>query len=114
MNSYWKLKKEMAKGSEPLYITKLFNELSSISCGLSLNGAGGGGFATIIVKKHITYNYLFEKINEIKGKYMDLKDITLHTVNIDHEGITSQAIEYNENNNNNNINNNIENILELF
>jgi hypothetical protein len=43
----------MAAGSEPVYIQKLLHVMHPICCGLSLCGAGAGGFAVVFLKRGI-------------------------------------------------------------
>lgn len=43
----------MAAGSEPSYIQELLNVIRPICCGLSLCGAGAGGFVVLFLKRGI-------------------------------------------------------------
>ena len=110
----------MASGSEPLHIQRLFTHLRPITVGLSLCGAGAGGFAVVLLKKNKTKNDLQKLLNEFLVKAPDyqivwnninLEDdeeengkedsknvqptsdvdftLTLHTVNIDSEGLAT-------------------------
>ncbi len=49
--SYWALKKEMASGSEPPHIRTLLARLRPLTVGLSLCGAGAGGFAVVVLRR---------------------------------------------------------------
>lgn len=50
MDRYWELKKKMAPGCEPAAIRNLMQNLRPHVFGMSLAGAGGGGFFYAIAK----------------------------------------------------------------
>ncbi len=67
LNRYWSLKKSMAKGSEPPYITTILERLKPVSLGCSLAGAGAGGFIVVIMKEGVQrkdVQQLVRKLNE--------------------------------------------------
>ena len=51
MNNYWREKKMMASGCEPLLATRMIAALQPYVWGVSLAGAGGGGFMYVFTKE---------------------------------------------------------------
>lgn len=49
LSCYWEGKRLMAGGSEPHFVSDLFHAVHPVCSGFSLCGAGGGGFATVIL-----------------------------------------------------------------
>ncbi len=79
----------MAAGSEPLHIAHLLCQLRPLCSGLSLCGAGAGGFASVILKRDTSVSELralVEKINTENGT-KDADQLSLHTVSVDCSGI---------------------------
>ena len=58
---YWNLKKAMAAGSEPEHIRIFLQKLRPYASGLSLCGAGAGGFAVVVLKR----SYAIKDLNDI-------------------------------------------------
>lgn len=90
--SYWELKKEMAAGSEPPHIAHLLSQLRPLCSGLSLCGAGAGGFASVVLKRDVSVSELRELIDTLNAQnrtnHADL--LSLHTVSIDCSGIYAE------------------------
>lgn len=69
LSKYWKLKRDMAAGSEPPFVSKLFHSLSgdetlpSICSGYGLCGAGGGGFAVVILNRSSSGKDLLDRVD---------------------------------------------------
>jgi len=51
MSDYWQLKKKMAPGCEPELVTRIMQAMEPHVLGMSLAGAGGGGFMYLLTKK---------------------------------------------------------------
>jgi len=51
MSDYWQLKKRMAPGCEPELVTRIMKAMEPHVLGMSLAGAGGGGFMYLLTKK---------------------------------------------------------------
>ena len=107
LTKYWVLKRKMAHCSESHDLSFIRNSLYDISAGYSLCGAGGGGFAVVVLKSNNTLvdlqmkveliNSAFEKINLPKeqtveaDKFDSLIRCTIHTAEIDFEGISQNT-----------------------
>jgi len=50
MSEYWQLKKKMAPGCEPELVTRIMQAMQSHALGMSLAGAGGGGFMYLLTR----------------------------------------------------------------
>jgi hypothetical protein len=83
------LKVEMAAGSEPPHIRALLDKLRPLSVGLSLCGAGAGGFAVIVLKRGLTRENLEEAVRTINAAELSADQLSVHTVAVSHEGIKS-------------------------
>ena len=88
LSEYWELKRQMAAGSEPSFISKMFHSLcddgnnrmyKSICSGYGLCGAGGGGFAVVILNRHSTRKDLTDRL--------DLSLFDVIDVEVDRDGI---------------------------
>lgn len=94
--SYWELKKEMAAGSEPPHIAAMLAQLRPLCSGLSLCGAGAGGFATVILKRDVTESALRElidAINEANGEDVaESEKLSVYSVTVDWIGIQSEEV----------------------
>lgn len=84
VNKYWELKKKMAPGSEPAAVQSLMQTISPHVFGMSLAGAGGGGFFYAIIKDASFKNQL----NKILSKIPDLKGAVVYDAAVDCEGMT--------------------------
>ena len=51
MNTYWDQKKKMAPGCEPQSVRRMMEALRPHTLGMSLAGAGGGGFLYVLTKE---------------------------------------------------------------
>ncbi|KAM9495286.1 L-fucose kinase isoform 2-T2 [Clarias gariepinus] len=84
MNRYWQQKKAMAPGCEPAAVRTMMDALQRIALGQSLAGAGGGGFLFILTRD----SQQEEKVQQILNSTQGLCDFSVHSVEIDMEGIT--------------------------
>jgi len=50
MSEYWQLKKKMAPGCEPELVTRIMHAVEPHVLGMSLAGAGGGGFMYLLTR----------------------------------------------------------------
>lgn len=87
LNDYWTLKKEMAAGSEPPHIKKLLGSLRPFAEGLSLCGAGAGGFAVIILKREASLADLEALVRHLNGDISSQDSLSVHTIKVDRSGI---------------------------
>ena len=108
LSEFWSLKRTLAKGSEPQYVTDIFAVLRPHCYGMvrrhanllsffnqpipfiiisfpyeSLCGAGGGGFMTVITKKRSAKS----EVEALLARNQ-LASCTVHEVQISHEGLT--------------------------
>eukprot|EP01038_Epipyxis_sp_PR26KG_P004331 gene4331-6132_t len=104
INDYWFLKKKMAPGSEPLHISKILDILRPISEGVTLCGAGAGGYAAIILKAGYTYEDLTVIISDYNNcqnfERNESNILSIHKIKIEEQGLFTSFFE--------NIDNNIE------
>uniref|UniRef100_A0AAR2J8J5 L-fucose kinase n=1 Tax=Pygocentrus nattereri TaxID=42514 RepID=A0AAR2J8J5_PYGNA len=81
---YWQQKKAMAPGCEPAAVRTMMNALQPLTLGQSLAGAGGGGFLFILTR-HAQQE---ENVRQILSTTQGLGDFTVHSVELDMDGIT--------------------------
>ena len=84
----------MAAASEPPHITALLNCLRPICDGLSLCGAGAGGFAVLLLQKDVSYDAAKEFV-EIHSQAVITdaglsNKLSCHRVTICEDGTTSR------------------------
>jgi galactokinase/mevalonate kinase-like predicted kinase len=97
LDSYWELKKEMAEGSEPYDISRLFAYIRHLTVGLSLCGAGAGGFAVVILKKENYREDLSHLLSSFNSDDVNCNnELKIHSVSIDTKGLSID--EYHDNN----------------
>lgn len=77
----------MAAGSEPEYIRQLFAHVRHICSGYSLAGAGGGGFAVIILNENATLEQLQNEIESYRNRYNYQEILSIHSVRVNNAGI---------------------------
>lgn len=88
---YWQLKKEMADGSEPTNIRQILHHFSDITCGMSLCGAGAGGFAVLILKADKSKEDLFQRIKTWNSKSND--KLCWYSTSVDFTGTDLRVID---------------------
>lgn len=76
---------EMAPGSEPPHIKKIMDSIRPLCYGLSLCGAGAGGFAALIVEQGVDFNSIQAVINKLNEELED--KLSLHQVAVDEVGL---------------------------
>ncbi|KAL7857754.1 hypothetical protein AOLI_G00178560 [Acnodon oligacanthus] len=84
IDRYWQQKKAMAPGCEPAAVRTMMNALQPLTLGQSLAGAGGGGFLFILTR-HAQQE---ENVRQILSSTQGLRDFTVHSVELDMDGIT--------------------------
>uniref|UniRef100_A0AAY5EAF0 L-fucose kinase n=1 Tax=Electrophorus electricus TaxID=8005 RepID=A0AAY5EAF0_ELEEL len=84
IDRYWQQKKAMAPGCEPAAVRTMMNALRPLTLGQSLAGAGGGGFLFILMRDA----HQEERVQQILHSTPGLGDFSLHSVELDTEGIT--------------------------
>lgn len=80
----------MAPGSDPSHIRYILNIIEPYACGLSLCGAGAGGFGAIILKKGVAADALRQAINQINQQtpfQSNKTKLSVHSVQVDVEGL---------------------------
>lgn len=112
-NSYWQLKKEMAAGSEPPHIARLLARMRPLCEGLSLCGAGAGGFAIAVLKsdrnqldlescvrtyeRELGGDSSARSANDGEESQLRLESeealLTVHSLRVDTEGIAVREVE---------------------
>ncbi len=84
INCYWDQKKRIAGGVEPPHVTRMMADLKPYCLGMSLTGAGGGGFMVVLTNKPNQQS----ELQAVLDKYKDTYSLRLHDVAIDMEGMT--------------------------
>ena len=81
IDAYWVQKKAMAPGCEPETCRKLFGVLREVSWGMSLCGAGGGGFMYVLLKEGMSRK-------EVRGMIEgDFPNVEVYDVEVDETGM---------------------------
>ena len=101
LNSYWVLKQSMAPGCEPPHITRLMRCLDPFCSGLSLCGAGSGGFLVAICDNSLSPQVINDLVDEYKREELQsypehsdiVNQISIHSVSIDMSGIHTRQVE---------------------
>jgi hypothetical protein len=108
LGSYWRLKKDMAAGTEPPHIQRLFASLAPCAQAVSLCGAGGGGFAVVVVKREFV-PWTDADVGEEGGRggrggavktlqrlVKEGEGMTVHSVSVDSTGLSSRVLDAGE------------------
>lgn len=99
LNSYWSLKKEMAAGTEPDHIARLLDVIRPLSRGMSLCGAGGGGYAVVILKRGHSHSAgrmeLESKLHLIS--HARGESVSVHAVKVDRDGVVVRELDDGDN-----------------
>jgi hypothetical protein len=82
----------MAAGSEPPHIKSLLDKLQPLCVGLSLCGAGAGGFAVAILKREFVQADLLSRVQTLNTSASAGDTLSVHSVCIDDEGIQSTTM----------------------
>jgi len=69
MSEYWQLKKKMAPGCEPELVTCIMTALQPHVLGMSLAGAGGGGFMYLLTTNPHCIDLIRSILSEVKVNY---------------------------------------------
>jgi hypothetical protein len=92
LSEYWGLKRIIAAGSEPAYIRGLLEAIAGICSGQSLAGAGGGGFAVVILKDMVTERELHVKVSNYVEMMNLAEPLTVHRVTVNRTGISAAEL----------------------
>lgn len=84
LERYWEQKQRMAEGVCPPHVTRLIETLRPLVYGLSLTGAGGGGFLVSIAREPADIESLKARVS----KLTDSSGFNIHTATIDPVGLT--------------------------
>jgi fucokinase len=97
LSDYWRFKQDMGGAdTEPVHCTRLFEFLNHYLAGYSLCGAGGGGFACIIVKEGVDEQVIRDSINGFNSKQETDYQFTVHRVQLDQTGLVAETRELEE------------------
>jgi hypothetical protein len=84
----------MAQGSEPLHISKLLRLIRPHTVGLSLCGAGAGGFLVAILQQDHSIEHIEDAIHRYKIEscgeddfHDDSMKMSIHRISINSQGI---------------------------
>ncbi|XP_037538541.1 L-fucose kinase [Nematolebias whitei] len=80
----WQQKKLMAPGCEPASVRVMMEALRPLVLGQSLAGAGGGGFLYLLTREPRQQEAVLQVLSRTPG----LGDVSVHSVELDSEGIT--------------------------
>ncbi|XP_069595628.1 L-fucose kinase isoform X1 [Ranitomeya imitator] len=84
LSTYWRQKKCMAPGCEPLAVRRIMDTLEPHVHGQSLAGAGGGGYLYVLAKKPNQRDFLQNLLESTQG----LERCSVHRVQVDTETVT--------------------------
>jgi fucokinase len=84
LNAYWAQKKVMATDAEPPNISRLMAALQPLAHGMSLCGAGGGGFMLVLTKQPDAADTIRAALRHA-GEAAD--GVTVHAVHVSAEGL---------------------------
>ncbi|KAJ7998244.1 hypothetical protein DPEC_G00220590 [Dallia pectoralis] len=84
LERYWAQKKVMAPGCEPAAVRTMMDALRPLALGQTLAGAGGGGFLYLLTREPLQGEVVRQILNNTQG----LRDFSVHSVELDMEGIT--------------------------
>lgn len=76
----------MASGSEPKHIRDFFDDIEPL-CTSALCGAGGGGFAVVVLRQGVSFAQIEQKLSCLKRSSDLYSDFSIHTVNINLTGM---------------------------
>lgn len=97
LSDYWRFKQDMGGAdTEPVHCTRLFEFLNHHLAGYSLCGAGGGGFACIIVKEGVDEQVIRDSVNVFNSKQETDYQFTVHRVQLDQTGLVAETRELEE------------------
>lgn len=104
LSRYWQQKVIMAPGSDPPRIVSILQRLSSFCVGMSLCGAGAGGFGMLILDKSssASLSAVREEVDKMNLYYTREEDyaiidedrsrLTLHAVEVDMDGLQVEEV----------------------
>lgn len=84
MENYWAQKKRMAPGCEPAIVASMRVALESYALGITMAGAGGGGFLYILLKPEFSVDTLRDVLSGVEGA----QHVTIHRALVDESGLT--------------------------
>lgn len=81
----------MAAQSEPPHIKTLLDRLRKLAAGLSLCGAGAGGFGVLILRHDVTSQVFFDLIRQVNADTG--AQLSAHRVSVDEDGLIACVCE---------------------
>lgn len=96
LGDYWELKKRMAQGSEPVRVRGLFAAVGPLCVGTSLCGAGGGGYAAVVLHRQASVEDLRRIVKQHVESTEDVVDaltidMRVQSVQLDQEGLSIEV-----------------------
>ncbi|KAI6077531.1 L-fucose kinase [Aix galericulata] len=88
LERYWRQKKRMAPGCEPLAVGRMMGALRPYVHGQCLAGAGGGGFLYVLTKAPRQK----EALHQILAKTEGLGNFSIHSIEVDTGGISVEVL----------------------
>lgn len=92
MDSYWSMKKKMAPGCEPEFVTKLMSTVRPHALGMCMAGAGGGGFMYVLARDQECQKNIKNLIDSMQSS----DGTKVYEACIDEEGLKVTVIEEDE------------------
>eukprot|EP01135_Chromosphaera_perkinsii_P010012 Nk52_evm47s1992 gene=Nk52_evmTU47s1992 len=99
LREYWNIKREIvslnsaSSCAEPQEVHSLFKSVSKYCCGYSLAGAGGGGFAVLLLNDPVDLKYVEKEIEQINEDIAGQDRMEIYDCEIDRTGMFISAIE---------------------
>ena len=91
---YWEQKKAMASGCEPTAVTEMLRVLAPHCHGVSMGGAGGGGFLFAIMKIPTSLDACKALLTDnCDPTLLDISDLSFHDISIDQDGFFERLID---------------------
>ncbi|XP_052816143.1 L-fucose kinase-like [Mya arenaria] len=89
MDQYWTLKKRMAPGCEPEFVSRLMSAVRSNALGMSMAGAGGGGFMYVLARDQEARTNIKNIIDSMES----MDGVCVYEACLDTEGMVVTVIE---------------------
>ena len=83
LSTYWDQKKRMTEGAEPSHVAQLIHDLQPHVFGVSMCGAGGGGFMVLLTRAP----HAQADIQSVLDTHQGTHEYTIHALGIDRRGL---------------------------
>lgn len=88
LSLFWELKKKMAEDAEPPIVQNILSLINPHIAGLSLAGAGGGGFICLLTKQPGMIDTIRKELVHLAAD-----GISIHSASINTEGMRTEILE---------------------